>query len=314
MKKVCLVFVVLALMSYRSVQGQNSAEEEPMAETDVALELGRAAYRGEVERVESLLESGADVKSWSNLGSHSHTPLMYAVYMGHYEVSKILIEAGADVNAAHSPDHTVLYHALESHRLRADIIQLLMEAGVSMKPNPLFWAIHALNTAGEQSEVPKIVAMLVDGGADVDARDESGLTPLITAACMGYGEFIDILLRAGAEINATVERSGITALGCAVNGKHVEAVRLLVEAGAETGEGLQFFELRIRQPQVSGDHSVCRQLSLSTNTGHGFTHVHRRQNPLVKEFGRKIHLAVRNRDEICRNVGGHILRLSFHDG
>jgi len=129
MKKVCLVFVVLALMSYQSVQGQNSAEEEPMAERDVALELGRAAYRGEVERVESLLESGADVNSWSNLGSHSHTPLMYAVYMGHYEVSKILIEAGADLETPDKAGNAPLMTA--RRKGSEEIVELLTGAGAT---------------------------------------------------------------------------------------------------------------------------------------------------------------------------------------
>lgn len=199
---------------------------------DDNFELSRAAYNGEIEKVKALIESGADVNSWSNLGSHSNTPLMYAVYKGHYEVAKILIEAGADVNAFHSPDHTVLYHALESYRLSAELVQLLVDSGVNMDPNSLFRAVQSLRTAGEKSEVPKVMSILIDAGADVNKQDQTGFTVLMAAAFEGYNQLVDILLRSGAEINASME-SGRTALTLAVSMGHTETVRLLIEAGAD---------------------------------------------------------------------------------
>jgi ankyrin repeat protein len=193
-------------------------------------ELSRAADQGDIERVKSLLESGADVNSWSNLGSHSNTPLMYAVYMGHYEVAKILIEAGADVNAAHSTDHTVLYHALESPELQAEVIQLLVDAGVNIDYTPLFWVIQY---QCDNIEAPEIMTILIDAGADVNEQDQNGVTVLIAAACRGSNQLVDILLRLGAEVNATMEASGRTALACAVMNEQIETVRLLIEAGAD---------------------------------------------------------------------------------
>ena len=203
-----------------------------IVKSDDNLELSRAAYNGEIEKVKALIESGADVNAWSNLGLGNHTPLMFAVYKGHFEVAKILIEAGADVNAVHSPDHTVLYHALESYQLSAEVIQLLVDSGVNMNPNPLFWAVQSLNTAGERSEIPKVMYILIDAGADVNERDKTGLTVLMVAALTGSTEVVDFLLRSGAEINATVE-SGRTALTWAVMMGHTETVSLLIEAGAD---------------------------------------------------------------------------------
>jgi ankyrin repeat protein len=197
------------------------------------LELSRAAYYGDIERVKALLESAADVNAWRSLGSGDHTPLMYAVYMGHFEVSKILIEAGADVNAAHSTDHTVLYHALESYQLRSEVIQLLVDAGVNMDHTPLTWAIKfSRRTAGKKSEVPEVIGILIDAGADVNERDKTGLTVLMETAFRGNNQLLDILLRSGAEINATT-KSGRTALTLAVMKKHTETVSFLIEAGAD---------------------------------------------------------------------------------
>ena len=124
MKKIYMLFLVLLLTSCQSV-----------AAADLNKELSLAAQKGDVEKVKALIVSGADVNSRSWDGEH--TPLMFAVYYSYYEIAKILIEAGADVNAAHSIDHTVLYHALESSRLHAEVIQLLLDAGVNMNYTPL---------------------------------------------------------------------------------------------------------------------------------------------------------------------------------
>jgi ankyrin repeat protein len=151
---------------------------------------------------------------------------MLAVYCGHYEVAKILIEAGADVDAAHSTDHTVLYHTLESPRLRAEVIQLLLDAGVNMNHTPLTWAIR-------YRVATEIVAMLIEAGADVNERSKAGATVLILAVRFSRNQLVDLLLRSGAEINAAEEFSGSTALACAVAIKDIETVKQLIEAGAD---------------------------------------------------------------------------------
>lgn len=212
MKKIYMLFLVPLLASWQAAADDN-------------FELSKAAYAGDIEKVKALLESGADVNSWSNLGSHSNTPLMYAVYGGYYEVAKILIEAGADVNTAHDTTHTVLYHALESYQLRAEVIQLLLDAGVNMDYTPLTWAIR-------YRVAPEIVAMLIEAGADVNERDENGTPALNTAVRFRRNQLIDIILRSGAEINAADESSGRTALALAVEIKDIETVNQLIEAGA----------------------------------------------------------------------------------
>jgi ankyrin repeat protein len=151
---------------------------------------------------------------------------MYAVYRGHYEVSKILIDAGSDVNAAHSTTHTVLYHALESPQLSAEIIQLLVDAGVNMDHTPLTRSI--IYRAG-----PEIVAMLIEAGADVNERSEFGYPVLVFAVKLGRNQLVDILLSAGAEINTTEVAMGRTALAWAVATNNIETVRKLIEAGAD---------------------------------------------------------------------------------
>jgi len=59
----------------------------------------------------------------------------------------------------------------------------------------------------------------------------------------------------------------------------------LVETGAETGKGLQFFELGIGDPHVAGYRSISGKLGLAAHPGHGFAHVDGGKDPLLIEPG-----------------------------
>ena len=48
-----------------------------------------------------------------------------------------------------------------------------------------------------------VVEALLEGGADPDAKNKSGVSPLATAACKGHLEAVDALLCAGALPNYT---------------------------------------------------------------------------------------------------------------
>lgn len=69
-------------------------------------------------------------------------------------------------------------------------------------------------------------------GADANARDPEGLTPLMIAA--GHGEVLlaEILLAAGADVHAIEPRMGATALHKAAQGGNPDMVALLLRAGA----------------------------------------------------------------------------------
>ena len=94
----------------------------------------------------------------------------------------------------------------------------------------------SLIDAVEQRNVEAIRA-LIEAGADVNARDSDGETPLMRAALWGNAEAVRVLIEAGADVNAKSDYIGQTALihaaGYALWSRDTEIVNILIKAGAD---------------------------------------------------------------------------------
>jgi ankyrin repeat protein len=89
------------------------------------------------------------------------------------------------------------------------------------------------------AEFEEKVRDLIQKGADPDTKDNSGRTPLIRAAKMGYSGvnpfdcgFLIWLIGKGANINAA-DDNGYTALMFATSNGHAKEVKILLENGAD---------------------------------------------------------------------------------
>jgi uncharacterized protein len=80
---------------------------------------------------------------------------------------------------------------------------------------------------GDLSEVKRLLA----AGAEVNAKDKNGITPLMAASLAGHREVVEFLLAKGAEVNAQ-DKSGKTALMFATRMNHPEVRELLIKTGA----------------------------------------------------------------------------------
>src|SRR5207245_103692 len=80
----------------------------------------------------------------------------------------------------------------------------------------------------------KCAEVLLANGADVHARSRNAMlnTPLHAAAAGGHGGIVGVLLDAGADANAR-QHGGWTALHAAAQNGDVESATLLLEHGAE---------------------------------------------------------------------------------
>ena len=129
----------------------------------------------------------------------SITSMHQAVLSGDRAAVQRLIRSGADVNAANRYGVTALL--LAAQRGHADLIDILLKAGASVKA--------------------------------ADARLPDGQTLLMHASGTGNVASMKALIAAGSGINARETRSGTTAAIWAATRNRADAVRVLVEAGAD---------------------------------------------------------------------------------
>lgn len=189
-----------------------------------------AALAGDAEIIKALLAAGADVRNKNKLG---HQALLIYLSEGIFRESKTL-KPGYDS----SPE-------LEKMLLerREEIVRRLIEAGAGVNLQNSYRGT-VLNRAIAQTpydaQPPKSLSIetikaLIAAKANVNAGDESGQTPLITAARMGSLDIVQLLIEAGASasVNAKDNR-GQTALMLASSRNHIGigVIKTLLEAGA----------------------------------------------------------------------------------
>lgn len=183
--------------------------------------LFHAIQAGCVDCALYLLKRGIDWRTHNKRGVRA---LHLAAGMGLHEVVNWLINAGDDVNVSRANIDTPLITA--ARHGKKEMVRRLLEAGAA--PNALggkqVTALHAATTAA-------MTATLLAAGADPDARDKQGETPLFGAARCGQVDQMRLLIDAGADVNV-LNAKRETALFQAGQRGIIEAVDYLLGVGA----------------------------------------------------------------------------------
>lgn len=162
-----------------------------------ALSIFEAAAIGDVPRVQELL--GDDASLANACAPDGFQPLGLAAFFRQPEVVELLLARGADVRA--------------------------------VAQNP--FRVTALHSAVADGGHAAVATMLVRAGADVNARQQHGLTPLHGAADSGDRLTVELLLEHGADPAATHD-GGKTALDIAREKGHLDVIKAMEAAGRRT--------------------------------------------------------------------------------
>ena len=219
--------------------------------------IHQAAYTGRWERIEFLLNNGADINQPDEkgrtalyhaacmanqlgivkrliargaditLGWEDDTPLPGAVYLGHYDVAKVLIDSGADVNIQEHEGTTPLHIAINTYELGVkDIVEYLLTHGAR---------VDIRDDAGDTALDAAIAReRLLHDRSDIAALLLARIPnkTIHQAAYASDWERIELLLSGGADIDEP-DKEGCTALCYAAWANQLHVARRLIAEGAD---------------------------------------------------------------------------------
>lgn len=230
-----------------------------------------AAGRGDLAQVKQMLEAGIHPDAQNSQAKE--TALMRAAGAGQLAVVEALLAAGARPDKRDAAGSTALLSATASGRI--EVVRVLLAAGADPEVTspalagrtPLMWSLGNGNTAMAQ--------VLLDGGANVNARTSYGATPLRFAVWHDGPEqrvLVRRLLEAGADpdtgqipsyklpANPPLRSAEGTVLGNVAGGGSVEMVRILLEGGATVDARQPGWRTPLMMAAAGGHVEVVRML------------------------------------------------------
>ncbi|GAB1154943.1 ankyrin repeat domain-containing protein [Paenibacillus illinoisensis] len=233
MSKSILIAILISTMflvqGCAPAENKNSTVEEQAGSLNE--QLLEAAGESDHERIETLLQEGADINAQDDSG---RTAAMIATYNNDLATAQLLIEAGADVNIQDDmKNNPFLYAGAEGY---LDILKLTIEAGADPAMTNRYGGT-ALIPAAEHGYVDVIQELLTQTSVDVNHVNRLGWTALLEAILLNDGstrqqETIQLLIDHGADVNLA-DADGVSPLSHAKKKGFKEIEEILLQAGAK---------------------------------------------------------------------------------
>jgi serine/threonine-protein phosphatase 6 regulatory ankyrin repeat subunit B len=155
--------------------------------------LHTACFKCSKEIVSILLASGSKIDAQDLEGKQ---PIHYATDGGHLEIIKLLTEQGASLTAQDKQGITPAHIACKTDNL--PLLIFFVESGVDLDKTLL----HTAASFGSKA----IAQYLIEKKMPIDERDDTGKTPLLSAAASSQKDLFEALLAWGALFDAVDKR------------------------------------------------------------------------------------------------------------
>ena len=174
--------------------GKKDVVNELLA-SGVDLNIYEAAGTGQTHRLRELI--AADPSLVNSYSADGFTPLGLSVFFGHAENVNALLAAGAEVNLPSRETMKVTPLASASAAGQYEIARVLIEHGadVNARATNDFTPLHESAASGKM----EFTRLLLEHGADVKARTSDGKTPLDYARAHNRDEIVELLSKYAGE-------------------------------------------------------------------------------------------------------------------
>ena len=215
-----------------------------------------AAGEWNLVELQNISTKKIDEKHAKRLQESIQFPLHFGAAIGDIELVKRGLNSGALVDSKEgTKGSTPLMFAAQFGY--EDIVRLLVDKGadVNAKNNSSLTPLMSAAYGGQIENV----RFLVEKGADVNAKNNDSWTPLVCAAWRGDEEIIRFLVEKGADVNAKYESPRSPLTFAALKGQK-EIVRFLVEMGADVNIKHKHSETPLMYAAHYGQEEIVRFL------------------------------------------------------
>lgn len=264
-KRVLIILTIILLLAIKNINAQAIFE---------------AVKAGDLTKVKELVIKNTQLLNSKN--EDGFTPLHEALENNKNDISVFLINAGSDVNSKTRNNDTPL-HIAANWRVK-DICALLISKGAQVNVNnnanytPLTNVIQNYQTMANASGKLETIKVLVEHGADVNAKGMWNMLPIQIAAEFAPVDVVEYLIDKGANIPVEQGRDAYQLLIASCSKGHTKLFEKLLEKGFDLQQN-QYTRSLMHLAASGGSEKIMEILitkgfKVMTGDGYGWSPLH----------------------------------------